>query len=152
MLAFLKNRRRLALVAVLLLAAAATGCGKQPCAITGKVSYRNAPLPGGTIQFLGSDGIPCGAPIGPDGSYTIRVPEGDARVIVLCRNEPRLGPLPPQAAATHPPGRPIPGLGLQGQPAGKVPTIPPRYADWDASGLTATVEPGANVIDFDLTD
>jgi hypothetical protein len=148
MFAYLRSRRHLGLVAALLLTAV-SGCGKGQGEITGKVRYRNAPLPCGTIQFLGSDGLPYAAPIGPDGSYSVRVPEGDARVIVVCRDEARLAGLQQQAVATGRLGRP---MAAPAQPTGQVPTLPQRYADWDASGLAATIEAGTNTVDFDLTD
>src|SRR5262249_20839967 len=71
-------------LAALLLCASLTGCGSGQAEGSGTVRCNGRPLPGGTIQFLGPDGIPCAGPIGPDGTFSVRVPPGEAKVIVCC--------------------------------------------------------------------
>jgi hypothetical protein len=152
MVTFLQSRRCLGLVAVLL--AAFSGCSKGQVEVTGKVTYRNEPLPAGTIQFLGSNGLPYAAPIGPDGSYTVCVPEGEAKVIVVCRDEAQMNAFFQKvgANATGRAGRTSPAPAQSDRPSRQVPFVPQRYADWDASRLTATIETGNNTIDFALQD
>jgi hypothetical protein len=81
--------------------------------------------------------------IGPDGTYSVPVPTGEAKVIVSCVDEDRLNRITTQAA-NHGRGAPLPANV-------KVSLIPQRYTDWDASGLMVRVERGQTVRDFDLT-
>lgn len=72
--------RLLALLqAVLLLVLFLPGCQRGPVPLTpvqGKVTYKNQPLPGGTIVFTpdsakGQEGKIAHSPIGPDGTYLL---------------------------------------------------------------------------------
>src|SRR5690242_15554338 len=70
------------LVPWLLAALACAGCGRVG-QVAGKVSYREKPLPDGTVMLLASDGRPYDGKIEPDGSFLIRdVPAGTAKVAV----------------------------------------------------------------------
>jgi hypothetical protein len=129
----------------LLLGAALSGCGAGQGEVSGTVRYRGKPLPFGTIQFLGQDGVPCAGRIGPDGTFSVLVPAGEAKVIVSCVDEARMSRLARQRVGG--PGRALPPT----LPAGGFSLIPRRYADWTASGLTVRVADGKTVRDFDLT-
>jgi hypothetical protein len=128
----------------LLLCAALTGCGSGLGEVSGTVRYNGQPLPGGTIQFLGPDGVPCAGTIQPDGTYAVRVPPGEAKVIVS-----RAGEGQPTRFAARAAGGPA-RLALRSKARGQGPRLPARYADWDASGLTVLVEGSITVQDFDL--
>jgi hypothetical protein len=138
--------RRAAGVALvgLFLCASLAGCGWRRAEVRGTVRHNGRPLTSGTIQFLGRNGVPCAGTIGPDGTYSVRVPPGPAKVIV---------------------SRPasVPGPRLDGPSGGRISPLaeadtadasplPQRYADWSASGLTAEVKPRTTLQDFDLTD
>jgi hypothetical protein len=129
----------------LLLCVMLTGCGSAKVEVTGTVRYYGKPLPYGTIQFLGTDGIPYAAPIQPDGTYTLLAPTGPAKVIVSCVDEARLNHFTAMSSGRG--GRTVPPP----MPATKFSQIPQRYADWNTSGLTAVVEPGGTAQDFALT-
>jgi hypothetical protein len=133
-----------ALLAVLL-AVPITGCGPGRGEVSGTVRYNGKPLPLGTIQFLGQDGIPHAAPIQSDGTYTVSVPAGEAKVIVSCMDEYRLNQFTAQLAAGRSRATPPPASNKSFS------LIPSRYTDWNASGLTALVERGKSVHDFNLT-
>ena len=120
-----------------------TGCGAGTAEVTGTVRYNGKPLPSGTVQFLGSDGVPHSAPIQADGTYTVRVPVGPTKVIVSCVDETRLNQFTARSADRNGRATPAP-------PAGGFSLIPQRYADWDASGLAVRVERGRTVQDFAL--
>jgi hypothetical protein len=130
----------------LLLCATLTGCGANRAEVTGTVRYNGKPLPYGTIQFLGSDGVPCSGPIQPDGTYSVQVPAGPAQVIVSCVDEARLNQFTAQMASGRGRAAPPP------RSAQSFSLIPQRYADWNSSGLTLSVEHGKNVQDFALTN
>jgi hypothetical protein len=128
-----------------LLLGAAAGCGARTGEVSGAVYYNGQPLPFGTIQFLGPDGIPCAGQVNSDGTYSVRVPVGAARVIVRCVDEARLSQLTRPLEYGHG-GRAAPA-DLSGA---NLSLIPPCYADWDASGLTVLVKSGKTRQDFDL--
>ncbi len=128
-----------------LLCAVLTGCGPALSEVSGIVRYNGKPLPSGTVQFLGADGIPYAAPIRPEGTYSALVPVGEAKVIVASIDEARLKLAPARSAAAS--GRTAPPR----RSAGGASRIPARYADWNTSGLTATVEGGGTVRDIALT-
>jgi hypothetical protein len=129
-----------------LLCASIAGCGPGQGEVSGTVHYNGKPLPFGTIQFLGSDGVPRAAKIESDGTFSVQVPAGDARVIVSCVDEDRLNRFTAQQVAGNR-GRAAPPPG----PAGNFSLIPLRYSDWNGSGLTVRVGRGKTTQDFDLT-
>jgi hypothetical protein len=134
--------------ALLVLAAAAGGCGRSTATLSGTVAYRGRPVTSGEVVFLAADGrASAHAPIGPDGHYTVEgVPVGEARVAV--DNPPpswyAVGQRLPAALANDPEVREA-----RAQAARYVPT-PPRYRDPNQSGLTHTVEKGSHSYDIAL--
>ena len=138
------NRLRPAQAGLLALLCAITGCGSGVAEVSGTVRYDGKPLAAGTIQFLGQDGIPRAGKIQPDGTFSVGVPAGEAKVIVSCVDEDRLS----RSAAK------LVGRGGRAAPPpssyGSFSLIPGRYADWNASGLTVVVRPGKTVQDFAL--
>ena len=134
--------------ALLVLAAAAGGCGRSTATLSGTVTYRGRPVTSGEVVFLAEVGTATAhAPIGPDGHYTVKgVPRGTVKVAV---DNP-----PPSWYAT---GQRLPAV-LANDPevreararaAHYVPT-PPRYRDPNQSGLTHTVEKGSQAYDIAL--
>lgn len=60
---------------------ALVGCGPATGSISGKVTYKDKPLTGGTVTFLTSDNKVKTAIIKTDGNYTIdKVAVGDAKI------------------------------------------------------------------------
>jgi hypothetical protein len=142
---FVPTRPRVLTTGLLALALCAglTGCGQSTVEVTGTVRYNGKPLSSGAIQFLGADGVPCAAPIQKDGTYSIRLAHGTAKVIVSSVDEARLTRFTVQSAKAG--GRTAPA------PAQKFSAIPQRYADWATSGLTLVIEGDRTEQDFDLT-
>jgi hypothetical protein len=128
----------------LLLGALLTGCGSGQEEVSGTVRYKGKPLPFGTIQFLGSDGVLRAGAIQPDGTFAVQVPVGEAKVIISCLKD--TGPNRPRGASASRDGRAAPPPSS----SANVSLIPRRYTDWDASGLTVLVGDGQTVRDFDL--
>lgn len=57
----------------LLLCLAIIGCGRSYVPVTGKVTYENAPVVGGTVVFTSEDGgLPASATVGEDGTYVLK--------------------------------------------------------------------------------
>ena len=139
-----RNLRRGAFLAVLLCPVLA-GCAGRHAEVTGIVRYDGKPLSHGTIQFLGTDGIPRAGTIQRDGSFCVHVPVGVAKVIVTCLDELQVQRVSTALAGRQ--GRVAP----PSPPSDSFTHIPLRYADWDASGLAITVESGMTVHDVALT-
>jgi hypothetical protein len=96
--------------------------------ITGRVTYKGKPLPGGTVTLVGAAGDKYRAPIGADGSYRFeKTPAGMYKVTV-------------ESGKAQAPG--------DGQ--GAVVVIPARYRDANTSGISARINRGENVFNLDL--
>jgi hypothetical protein len=130
------------------LGAALTGCGSSVGELHGIVRYNGKPLEQGNIQFLAKDGIPRTARLGPNGAFTVTVPAGTAKVMVVSMDERQLGSFTRALAGRGGPGgRAAPPR----MPKGNFSRIPQRYGDWNTSGLTVEVASGTTVHDFTLT-
>lgn len=116
------------------------------------------PLTGGTIQFVPAKG-PIGAGmIKADGTYVVTdAPIGECRVVVNNQNLARAGGefvTPSQKMGKELPGEK--GLNVPPQMAGKVPeagkymVFEDQFATLETTPLRATLQKGANTIDFEL--
>lgn len=120
--------------------AALVGCqgNRLPtAAVEGKVSYQGKPLEFGSVLFQPDRGPPARGLIGQDGAFRLSTyGNGDGaivglhRVQVVCYESQRSG---------NPP-RPKPGEELN---PGKL-LIPPKYAQFETSGLQVEVKPRDN--------
>jgi hypothetical protein len=127
---------------------ALAGCGPAAGSISGKVSYKDKPLNGGTVRLVSSDNRVKSAVIGTDGTYTIdRVPVGPAKIAV---SPPIAGTVMPRGMKMDPSKM---GGGPEGAaaPAGDKPVpLPDKYQDPEKSGLTYTVTAGKQEHDIPL--
>jgi len=140
---------RLTILAFLVLSLAVAGCArKKETTVTGKVTYANTPLPGGTISFYsetGTDKLPVyKTEINNDGTYLASgIPDTNLKVAIETESIRGSGPprgVPAGVAAEY----------MAKTPGGKKYTpIPPKYRDPEASGLT--LEAGTKTKDFNLT-
>jgi hypothetical protein len=147
---------------LLLLLPILAGCGNGKGTVSGKVIFKDKGLPGGRITFRPADPKKNSVtvPIDPDGNYEVQLPVGEvlvsidnselqdrpARPVPVSAlpkiNLPRRGK--PDAAPAEPPPTAPEKL------PGKYERIPAQYADADRSGLTFTVEGGAQTKNFEL--
>jgi hypothetical protein len=129
------------------------GCGSNksaPAKVSGKITYQNAPVTGGTIVFHGADGGIYSCGILADGTYEgTDLPAGDLKVTIETEsiNPNRKMPAYGGKAGTQ---SPKPEGATTG--GGTYVKIPPKYADKDQSGLTVTLAKGKQTKDFTLTD
>lgn len=132
---------------------AMTGCGSSTGTISGKVSYKDAPLKGGNVTFLTKDKkVSRLSEIQEDGSYKIeKMPAGEVLISVETAS---LKPPPasrfvnaPPAGANAPPGYKAPDFK---EKAKRYVEIPEMYSDPDKSKLTYTVKGGEQNFDIKL--
>lgn len=122
--------------AVSVLGFIASGCGRTPGAVSGKVTYQGQPLTSGLVIFVAKDGKvsqPAGIEI--DGSYLAdHVPVGQVAVCV----------------ETHPVSGGDGGPAGKDQPRPKYVPLPDKYKDAKQSGLSLEVKPGRNAYNIEL--
>ncbi|HXG12836.1 MAG TPA: hypothetical protein VNK04_23970 [Gemmataceae bacterium] len=126
------------LVAVLA-AAAGCGSGKPMGQVEGRVTFKGQPVTEGMISFSNAAGEGAEAPLGPEGKYLIRTPQGGLPV--------------GDYVVTVTPGTYVDNSDPKTPPAveeKRAPNIPPRYRRLGSTPLKATVQEGKNVFDFDL--
>ncbi len=132
------------------------GCGSSnpnaPASITGKVTYKNAPVTAGNIKFHAPDAGVYPTGINPDGTYSISdIPAGDLVVTIETESvnlkkqsygggqgkDKQFSPMPE-------------GANVVAQ--GAYVKIPAKYSDKTKSDLKVTLKHGKQEKDFDLTD
>ena len=132
--------RWLASAAACLALTALVGCGGSSngkATITGKVTYKHAPVAGGTLTLYPASGSPYPVGIKADGAFDVSdVPVGQMAVGI----DTGSAPVAPPAGST--------GLPASAPHVG----IPPRYKNPKTSGLTWEIKGGKNTKDFDLAD
>lgn len=144
------NRGGMFLVSIAFLGAA--GCGASTGTITGKVTFKNTPLKGGTVSFVSADKQTSkSGPIQEDGSYTVeKVPPGEA---IICVETTSVGPPPGVPGYAAPAGMENPNATTstdRAQQAKRYVFIPPRYAEPEQSGLKYTVKSGTQEKNINL--
>jgi hypothetical protein len=155
------NLRAAAWCGLVLLLLGAAGCGAPSGSVKGKVYYQDKPLTGGTVLFVpAAGGASASATIDEQGNYSItKIPTGLAKIAVDS------GPPPPQSLMKKPPAAgkmmppkdtPLPEgadpsklYGTRPGAGGSV-AIPDKYKDYEKSGETYTVQPGAQEYDIRL--
>jgi len=133
------------------------GCrSKNPNAaasVSGKVTYKGAPVPGGSIVFRPQSGNYAGG-LTPDGSYSITdMPSGDMTVTVETESvKPKAAPTGGMGAKMAKMASPIPES-AKNAPKAEYVKIPAKYADPKTSPLKVTLKDGNNPnTNYDLTD
>ena len=120
------------------------GCGGpgskyKTAPVKGKVTYKSAPVPNGTVMFIPEAGPTATGQIQKDGTFVMTTDEADGAVlgthkVVITALEDMANVLPEQQS---------------GLPKS---IIPSKYSNDMSSGLTAQVADQDNVINFDLVD
>jgi ABC-type oligopeptide transport system substrate-binding subunit len=147
-----KGRLILALSLSALLVA---GCGpsKKKTELTGKVTYKNAPVTGGTITFYSDEGN-FSTGITPEGTYTIaQLPNAQLTVTIETESINPSKKQPTYGGAGRK-DRQMSSPSPEDAPKfeGKYVKIPKKYADKAKSGLSVNLSGGQETKDFDLTD
>jgi hypothetical protein len=114
----------------------ASGCGGGTGDLSGTVTYQGKPLRMGSVSVAGGDGIIRAGTIEDDGSYTVSDISTGTVKIAVTSPDPKLR----KVAAK-------PKSGATAEPTGdesKWIAIPEKYGDFERSGLTFPLQPGAN--------
>jgi hypothetical protein len=137
----------------------ASGCGYRnratPSGVSGHITYKGKPLPGGTVTFYPGSGGAYTGTIDKDGKYSVAdVPAGTMTVSVETSSVKPRPNLQYGKGAQKMEASPGPGGSAGTSPSG--PTgenyveIPAKYANPQTSGLSATLTAGSQVKDFAL--
>lgn len=121
------------------------GCndsGPNVYIVSGKVYYKQKPLPYGTVVFYGPDGRQIvGSEIGSNGEYSLRAVEGQHRVTVVAH-----------APLDLPAGEAVETTKMRIRPQKGMPTVPSQYGNMSTSGLYCNVFPEQNTHDINTHD
>jgi hypothetical protein len=150
------------------------GCGTGTGKVSGKVTYKGQPVPGGQVLLRPADPRQnaVSATLDEEGRYSAVLPTGEVTVSIDNRDlEPRPSfgggipagiPLSAEArsklgkakaaAPAAPPDKPIESADDPRQPSGRYVPIPEKYYMAETSGLKFTVKGGEQTQDFELTD
>jgi len=119
------------------------GCGTRTGSVSGTVTFKGAPLSGGSVTFHGENGKLDSAAIGPDGKYTMaQAPLGPVKAAVVT--------VKPSAPPTLPGGKETPKKESKTEPVGRFVPIPPKYHEPQTAGLHYTITSGDQTIDIKL--
>jgi len=163
---------RLGLLVPLLVA---LGCSGGTGKVTGQVTYKGKPVPGGLITFRPADSRQNSVPaeLDAEGKFSVVLPAGEVTVSIDNRSlepQPSFGTVVPpglspeiakklggKAKATEGPVEVDPTKTADPPPtrrSGRYVPIPERYADTETSGLKFTVKGGGaeQTQNFELTD
>ena len=147
--------RFVAALTVFLCLTALTGCGdSSKAAVSGKVTYKGAPVTGGTLTLYPTSGTPFPVNINANGTFNASdAPIGQMGVSISTDNVVSF------QGYQMPPGvQPPKDVNSPAQPnidtsnAPKKVEIPAKYKDPKTSGLTWDVKGGKQSKDFELTD
>jgi hypothetical protein len=125
------------------LALTLVGCGGgAKASVKGKVAYGSRPVKVGEVVIFGGDGVPRTGKINRDGTYEVTdLVSGSGKVAVRSTNPKELA-----AQDRDPKAKPDP-VDLKNWFL-----LPPSYADPNTSGLTVTIQAGANAHDLNLAE
>jgi hypothetical protein len=150
-----KGRFLLASPLVLLFA---LGCSPDnpnaPASLSGKVTYNNKPVTGGSVAIIAKDGGTIVRPIMQDGTYSATdLPVGEAAITVETetvnpdRKMPEYGGGRKDAVSPRPAGAPGSATG-----SGAYVKIPDKYSKKETSGFSTNLKAGRNTMDLPLAD
>ena len=146
-----KRGRLLGAIVVLAVGVSAAGCGGSSATVSGKVSYKDQIVKGGSVVFLGANNWTGTSRIAEDGAYSIaNVPLGKVQITVetkTAKPNPMMSKMPkPPEGTPLPPGTMYDAAGRKDRYV----EIPDNYADKDRSGLTYEVTSGKQVHNIEL--
>ena len=139
---------------------AGTGCGERTAKVSGQVFYQDKPVPGGTVMFkpVAAGRAIATANLDEEGRYEVTVAVGEVQILVDNRQLAPVTDRPPAPTMPKdfkaPGGKPEEKAPAQKSPApprsGRYREIPPKYYQFETSGLDYTVQPEPQVYKIEL--
>lgn len=136
------------------------GCGRgkhKTTSLTGKVTYKDQPVSGGslTLHPVDAKDKPMSIPLGSDGTFQFDAPPlGEMKVTVeteSVRGQTGVAyKIPPGMKA--PDGKDIKAPEVDSSKLIKYVKIPNKYANVNSTPLKCTIKEGPNKVDFPLSD
>lgn len=117
-------------------AIALSGCGSRSnsTTVSGHISYQQKVVSDGLINFVATGGRPIGGSIHSDGTYSVQLPPGEYKVRI---------DTPPEFPVGYKEGDALPSTAAR--------QVPEKYANFNSSGLSATVtSQSPHTFDFEL--
>lgn len=117
--------------AAAVLVAFVLGCSADPNGrVTGRITHKGQPVANAIVMFVPASGVGAGGATNADGTYELTSRSlGDGA---------RIGPCKVAVRSADPVNQPL--------------AIPKKYQHAEQSGLTADVQKGSNVFDFDIPE
>jgi hypothetical protein len=141
---------------ILILPITACEKGTSTSELSGKVTYKNAPLTMGAVVVRTESGTEESGSINPDGTYLIKkAPRGTLKVRIICTDEEASAMFFKRMSGREP-GDPVKPDGKVWRKGEKIPDasewskIPAKYMDFETSGLTVEVKDSKTQKDFPL--
>jgi hypothetical protein len=147
-------------LALLIVSISACQSSSGNSTVSGKVTYKGQPLKNGEVHFKAADGNWVSGEIKSDGTYEAKdIPRGNLQVEIKCYNDELAneyyawlaGRAKKEGDPIGPDGKPIP-KGSRILEREEFSLIPKKYAKYETSGLTLTVNESKVTKNFDLTD
>jgi len=139
------------LAAILVAGLLAVSCqsrGVNSAVVSGKVTYKGAPVTGGKVTFHSPTAGPVPGPINPDGTYSFGgVAPGEMKVTVETESARQAASMD-YTKMMKPPA----GMKESATPTPVYVPIPAKYANEATTPLTVKVASGNNTINLELTD
>jgi hypothetical protein len=113
----------------------ATGCslGPDSAVVRGTVTYKDKPVPRGTVTLTPASGRSVSGELQPDGTFVLRAVPGRYKVVIVATQD--VGSRLPEDQV------PLPPL-----------TVPNKYTSIATTDLTANLNAGNNTVKFNLDD
>jgi len=138
------------LIGALIVFAAVAGCSEPHASLSGKVTYKDKPVTGGTVIFVGEDGKQTRAEIQPDGMYSSPgVPLGNLKIGVQPAPKGPAG-LAPKGAKRPPIEKDNPLEGVYGKSGGEFVDIPEALRNPETSKITKKIDADTKTYDIPL--
>ncbi len=140
---------------VLLFASLMIGCSPKVGEISGEVTYKGKPIPGGFVTFRPANEAENAVTysLERDGKFKVELPVGEVRVCIDNREfEPTPATLPPTLPGVNLPPEVVKSLGEPAKTSDRWVKIPVKYYELEKSDIKFSVTGGPQTYNIELKD